>query len=53
MLRIKKILRTTVLVILIILALCGIGIVPPRELFQKKEDTIELVEDHEEESEKD
>jgi hypothetical protein len=44
--RFKKILRTIGLVILIILALSGIGIAPPktRELFMNKEDTIELVE---------
>jgi hypothetical protein len=44
--RFKKILRIIGLVILIILALSGIGIAPPktRELFMNKEDTIELVE---------
>lgn len=45
--RFKKILRIAGLVLLIILALSGIGIAPPktRELFIDKEDTIELVED--------
>jgi hypothetical protein len=44
--RFKKILRIIGLVILIILALSGIGIAPPktRDLFMNKEDTIELVE---------
>ncbi len=53
MLRIKKILRAILLVILILLALSGIGIPPPRHIFEKKEDTIELVETREGESEKD
>jgi len=51
MLRVKKTLRIIVLVFLVLLALAGIGIPPPREIFEKKEDTIELVEN--EESEKD
>jgi hypothetical protein len=44
--RLKKILRIAGLVLLIILALSGIGIAPPktRELFMDKEVTIELVE---------
>lgn len=50
--RIKKTLRVMLLVFLLLLALAGIGIPPPRHLFQKKEDTIELVES-EEESDKD
>lgn len=51
--RFKKILRIVGLVILIILALSGIGIAPPktRELFMNKEDTIELVEGKKEGSE--
>ncbi len=51
--RFKKILRIVGLVILIILALSGIGIAPPktRELFMNKEDTIELVEGEKEGSE--
>lgn len=49
--RAKKTLRIMFLVLLFILALAGIGIPPPREVFEKKEDTIELVVD--EESEKD
>ncbi|HMR58448.1 MAG TPA: hypothetical protein PLM56_00590 [Cyclobacteriaceae bacterium] len=55
MLRIKKILRTVLLILLIILALSGIGIAPPRmrELFQNKEDNIELVETQRDESDKD
>lgn len=55
MLRIKKILRAILLLLLIILALSGIGMVPPRtrEFFQNKEDTIELVENQEGELEKD
>lgn len=54
MLRIKKILRYVVLALLILLALAGVGIAPPRtrELFQNKEDIIELVENKEGESEK-
>jgi hypothetical protein len=51
MLRAKKFLRILFLVMLILLALAGMGIPPPREIFEKKEDTIELVEDGE--SEKD
>jgi hypothetical protein len=45
--RFKKMLRIAGLVLLIILALSGIGIAPPktRELFMNKEDTIELVEE--------
>lgn len=50
--RIKKTLRVTLLAFLLLLALAGIGIPPPRHLFEKKEDTIELVE-KEEESDKD
>lgn len=51
--RFKKILRTLGLILLIILALSGIGIAPPktRELFMDKEDTIELVEGKKEGSE--
>ncbi len=52
MLRIKKIGRAFLFVILIVLALTGIGIPPPKNFFEKKEDTIELVE-NEEESDKD
>lgn len=44
MLRAKKFLRILFLVTLILLALAGMGIPPPREIFEKKEDTIELVE---------
>ncbi|HRG07808.1 MAG TPA: hypothetical protein PLJ08_04465 [Cyclobacteriaceae bacterium] len=50
--RIKKTLRVTLLAFLLLLALAGIGIPPPKHLFEKKEDTIELVE-NEEESDKD
>lgn len=48
--RIKKILRIAGLVLLIILALSGIGIVPPpnRERYISKEVTIELVEEKKE-----
>lgn len=38
---------------LVILALSGIGTPPPRHFFEKKEDTIELAENREGESEKD
>ncbi|MBX2895828.1 MAG: hypothetical protein KF763_10330 [Cyclobacteriaceae bacterium] len=51
MLRLKKTLRIILLVFLVLLALAGIGIPPPRQIFEKKEYTIELVEN--EESEKD
>ncbi|MBK8292889.1 MAG: hypothetical protein IPK96_20070 [Flammeovirgaceae bacterium] len=51
--RIKKILRIAGLVLLIILALSGIGIVPPpnRERYISKEVTTELVEEKKEGSE--
>jgi hypothetical protein len=51
--RIKKILRIAGLVLLIILALSGIGIVPPpnRERYIGKEITTELVEETKEGSE--
>jgi hypothetical protein len=51
--RIKKILRIAGLVLLIILALSGIGIVPPpnRERYIGKEITIELVEENKDGSE--
>lgn len=51
--RIKKILRIAGLVLLIILALSGIGIVPPpnRERYIGKEVTAELVEKKKEGSE--
>jgi hypothetical protein len=52
MLRIKKALRIALLVFLVLLALAGVGIPPPRQLFEKKEDTIELVENQDGESEK-
>jgi len=51
--RFKKILRIVGLVLLIILALSGIGIAPPRsrEPYLNKETTIELVEKKKEGSE--
>lgn len=51
--RIKKILRIAGLVLLIILALSGIGIVPPpnRERYIGKEITTELVEEKKDGSE--
>jgi flagellar basal body-associated protein FliL len=52
MLRIKKALRIALLVFLVLLALAGVGIPPPRQLSEKKEDTIELVENQDGESEK-
>lgn len=51
MLHAKKVLRILFLVMFLLLALAGIGIPPPREIFEKKEDTIELIDD--EKSEKD
>lgn len=48
MLRFKKTLRIALLVFLVLLALAGIGIPPPRHIVEKKEDTIELVENDEE-----
>lgn len=51
--RIKKIVRVAGLILLIILALSGVGIVPPpnRERYIGKEITTELVEKNEEGSE--
>lgn len=50
--RIKKTLRVMLLAFLLLLALAGVGIPLPKHLYEKKEDTIELVE-NEEESDKD
>ncbi|MBX2899395.1 MAG: hypothetical protein KF775_07080 [Cyclobacteriaceae bacterium] len=52
MLRFKKTLRIARIVFLVLLALAGIGIPSPRHIVEKKEDTIELVENRED-SEKD
>ena len=55
--RFKKILRTIGLIVLIVLALSGIGIVGGpflpriRQDFDRKEETIELVEEKKEDSE--
>jgi hypothetical protein len=47
----KKILRIVLLAFLLALALCGIGVVPPRPTRDDNEIKIELVEDRDEEDE--